>query len=82
MMASGMPFTKQTTSGMTCFLAPFTLNWRVTTKSLFAGLSKSKKRTCWLLRPVAEVLLQRDAVGEGGVERSRWPRSGSWPARW
>jgi hypothetical protein len=51
MTTSGMPFAKSTTSGLMCFFAPFTSYWRVTTSSLFSGVSKSMKRTEWLFFP-------------------------------
>ena len=53
MTASGRPLTNATTSGRvrTCFFDPSTLNCRVTIHSFRSGLSKSRNRTAWLLRP-------------------------------
>ncbi len=68
MIASGRPFTKATTSGMTCFFGPRTLYCRVTIHSLRVGVVEVEEPDRVALASVAAVLLQGDAVGERGVE--------------
>jgi len=62
------PVMKTATSGMIFFLLPITPNCRVTTNSFLAGSSKSMKTNRLAFLAVAQVLVERDALGDDDVD--------------